>query len=80
MGCLTLYGIPLHAVLSGDLTELALDNGREGVVLEMVVVDLSTKVELSLGLELIVKAAARLDGAAGCNRLGLTDRGRRAAI
>jgi hypothetical protein len=53
-----LNGIPLHAVLRGNLTELPLHDGDERVVVEMVVVDLSTEVELALGLELSVEASS----------------------
>lgn len=51
---LTLDSIPLHAVLTGDLPKAVLDNGGQVIVVEMVVIDLGSKVELSLGLELVV--------------------------
>ena len=56
-GILTLNGIPLHAVLGRDLTKAVLDDSGQGIVVEMVVIDLSTKVELALGLELSVERA-----------------------
>lgn len=55
---LTLNSIPLHTVLVGDLSETVLDNGGQGIVVEMVVVDLSSEVELPLGLELVVQAGS----------------------
>lgn len=51
---LTFSSIPLHAVLGRDLSEAVLDDGGQLVVVEMVVVNLSSKVELPLGLELVV--------------------------
>ena len=51
---LTFYSIPLHAVLGGDLPKAVLDNGGQRIVVEMVVVDLGSEVELPLGLELVV--------------------------
>lgn len=53
-GKLTLNGIPFHAVLVGDLTKLVLGNRGQRVVVKVVVVDLGSKVELPLGLELVV--------------------------
>jgi hypothetical protein len=55
---LTLNSIPFHAVLACDLSEGVLDDGGQGGVGQMVVVDLSAEVELSLGLELVVQALA----------------------
>lgn len=51
---LTLDSIPLHAVLTGNLPKAVLDNGGQGIVVEMVVIDLGSKVELSLGFELVM--------------------------
>ena len=51
-GSLTLNSIPLHAVLRGDLAKVILDNGSQGAVREMVMIDLGSEVQLSLGLEL----------------------------
>lgn len=51
---LTLNSIPLHAVLAGNLPKAVLDNGGQWIVVEMVVIDLGSKVELSLGLKLVV--------------------------
>lgn len=51
---LTFNSIPLHAVLMGDLPEAVLDDGGQRVVVEMIVVDLSSEEELPLGLELVV--------------------------
>jgi hypothetical protein len=53
---LTLNSIPLHAVLACDLSKGVLDDGGQGGVGQMVMVDLSAEVELSLGLELVVQA------------------------
>lgn len=50
----TFDSIPLHAVLVGDLSKAVLYNGGQRVVVEMVVVDLGSEVELPLGLELVV--------------------------
>jgi hypothetical protein len=55
---LTLNSIPFHAVLACDLSEGVLDDGGQGGIGEMVMVDLSAEVELSLGLELVVQALA----------------------
>lgn len=49
---LTLNSIPLHAVLRGDLAKVILDNGSQRAVREMVMIDLGSEVQLSLGLEL----------------------------
>ncbi|KAI6765146.1 hypothetical protein HG531_012245 [Fusarium graminearum] len=54
---LTLNGIPLHTVLVGDLTKVLLDDVDERVVVEMVVVDLSTEIDLALGPDLGVKTS-----------------------
>jgi hypothetical protein len=51
-----LKGIPLHTVLIGDLAEVLLDNVDKRIVVKMVVVDLSTEVDLALGPDLGVKA------------------------
>lgn len=51
----TLNCIPLHAVLRGDLSEAVLDNGSQGVVVEMVMINLSTVVDLALSLESVVE-------------------------
>jgi hypothetical protein len=59
---LTLSGIPLHAVLACNLAKGVLDNGGQGVVGQMVVVDLSAEVKLSLGLELVVQALSEDNG------------------
>jgi hypothetical protein len=53
-GKLTFNGIPLHAVLSSDLSKVILDNGGQRIVAEMIVIDLGAVVELSLGLEFVV--------------------------
>jgi len=58
---LTLNCIPFHAVLVRNLAKGALDDVRQGSIAQMVVVDLSTEVELSLGLELVVQALAEHD-------------------
>lgn len=55
---LTLYSIPFHAVLTGNLPKAVLDDGGQGIVVEMVVIDLGSKVQLSLGLELVVQASS----------------------
>jgi hypothetical protein len=55
---LTLNGIPLHAVLIGDLAKVLLDNVDERVVVEMVVIDLSTEVDLALGSDLGIKTSS----------------------
>jgi hypothetical protein len=54
------------------LTELPLHNGDERVVVEMVVVDLSTEVELALGLELSVETSCSTvaSSRSGSGRLG----------
>jgi hypothetical protein len=52
----TLNSIPFHAVLMGDLSKSVLDNGGQGGVVQMVVVNLSAEVLLALGLELVVQA------------------------
>jgi len=52
-----LNSIPLHAVLRGDLAKDVLDNSGQGVVSEMVMIDLGSEVNLALGLELGVQAA-----------------------
>lgn len=57
MPVLTLNGIPLHTVLVGDLTKVLLDDVDERVVVEMVVVDLSTEIDLALGPDLGVKTS-----------------------
>lgn len=69
---LTLKSIPLHAVLWGDLTELPLHDGDERIVAKMVVVDLSTEVELALCLELSVEAGSGITASSrrGSGRLG----------
>lgn len=51
---LTFDGIPLHAVLMGDLSEVFLHDSGQRVVVEVVMIDLGSKVELSLGLELVM--------------------------
>jgi hypothetical protein len=51
---LTLGSIPLHAVLRGNLPKAVLDNGGQGVVVEMIVIDLGSKILLSSGLKLVV--------------------------
>lgn len=58
VGNLTLNGIPLHAVLTSHLAKLGLDNVDQGSVAQVVVVDLSAEVLLTLGLELGVEASA----------------------
>jgi hypothetical protein len=58
---LTLKRIPFHAVLARDLSKATLGDVGQGSVAQMVVVDLSTEVELSLGLELVVQALAEHD-------------------
>ena len=52
---LTLNGIPLHAVLGRDLSKAVLGDSQQGVVVEMVLVDLSAKVGFALGDELCVQ-------------------------
>lgn len=42
----------------GNLAKLPLDDVEQGVVVEMVVVDLGAEEQLALGLELVVQAAA----------------------
>lgn len=55
-GPLTLNGVPLHAVLAGDLAKLSFGNVYKRRVTEMVVVDFRPKVQLALGLEARVQA------------------------
>lgn len=55
---LTLNSIPFHAILVRNLTKRVLNNGSQGSVVQMVMIDLSAEVELSLGLELVVQALA----------------------
>jgi hypothetical protein len=54
------------------LTELPLHDGDERVVVEMVVVDLSSEVELALGLELSVETGCSIvaSSRSGSGRLG----------
>lgn len=59
---LTLNGIPLHGVLVGDLTKLPLDDGGKRVVVEVVVVDLGTEVDLALGANLGIKTSSTTVG------------------
>ena len=74
-----LGGIPLHAVLRGDLTEVGLDNGRSLRVAECALVSGSTEVLLALGLEESVQTVGGLsrglvagsDRGLGSNRGGL---------
>ena len=75
MCVLTLNGIPLHGVLVGDLTKLPLDDGGKRVVAEMVVVDLSTEVDLALGAHLGIKTSSSVTTAVG-GRLLRLGRGR----
>lgn len=56
-GILTFEGIPLHAVLASHLSEVLLDNVGQGGVAQVIMVDLSTKVSLSLGAELAVQTS-----------------------
>jgi hypothetical protein len=51
---LTFNSIPLQAVLVRDLSKAVLDDRGQRIVVEMVVVDLGSKVELPLGLEFVV--------------------------
>lgn len=59
-----LSGIPLHAVLGGDLTKVGLDNGGGLSVTESTLVSSGTEVLLALGLEELVQAVRGL-GRAG---------------
>lgn len=51
---LTFDSIPLHAVLVGDLPKAVLRNCGQRIVVEVVVVDLGSEVELPLSRELVV--------------------------
>jgi hypothetical protein len=70
----------------GDLAKAALDNVEQGLVVEMVVVDLSAEEELALGHELVVElpiARARvfgLLGLLGLLRVGIRVAGARYAL
>jgi hypothetical protein len=59
-----LSGVPLHAVLGGDLTKVGLDDGSGLGVTESTLVSSSTEVLLALGLEELVQAVRGL-GRAG---------------
>ena len=52
---LTLNSIPLHAVLRCDLSKAVLGDSQQGVVAEVVMVDLSAIVGFALGDELRVQ-------------------------
>lgn len=76
METLTFSSIPLHAVLGGDLSKAVLDNRSQLIVVEMIVVNLGSEVELSLGLEFVVQPTCTASAAgwgrrapsAGCCR------------
>lgn len=51
---LTLSGIPLHAVLCRDLPKAVLGDSEQGLVVQVVVVNFSAKVEFALGLKFCV--------------------------
>ena len=53
---LTLSSIPLQTILVRDLSKAVLRDGSQRRIVQMVVVDLGTKIELSLGLELVVES------------------------
>jgi hypothetical protein len=72
---LTFDGIPLHAVLSRNLSKVALDDVDQGIVVEMVVVDLGAEVRLPLGLELVVQASCSCCSLTAGGRSRRTDRG-----
>lgn len=66
-----LGGVPLHAVLRGNLTKVGLDNGSSLGVAESALVSAGTEVLLALGLEELVQAVRGLGRAglvAGRNR------------
>lgn len=71
MGRLTFCGIPLHAVFASDLTEVVLDDRGQGIVVQVVVVNLSTEVELALGLELAVQPTRDSCSSSGSGVAGL---------
>lgn len=68
---LTLNGIPLHGVLVGDLTKLPFDDGGKRVVVEVVVIDLCTEVDLALGANLGIKTSSSVTTTVGRRLLRL---------
>lgn len=56
VGKLTLDGIPLHAILVGDLAELIAGNGGVLGVVQVVVIHLGAEERLALGLEPPIKS------------------------
>ena len=76
LALLALGGIPLHGVLRGDLTEVGVDDGGIGLVVEGVLVGGNTDVLLALGHELLVDGALGTVGAGEGATSGSTTGGR----
>ena len=71
MKILTFCGIPLHAVFASDLSEVVLDDCGQGSVVQVVVVNLSTEVDLALGLELAVQSTRTSCASSGSGVAGV---------